>query len=113
MYGADTCRFRYKNSISKVTSDQYGTIFAYDIAGEFSEASDKDSFYDEYKENKNIKDIYIMTSHMETAKKSESEDTTKNVTIVSVDDGKGIPVLQVLHITQAKKLRLFLKTVPW
>ncbi len=80
--------FGIKNSISKVTSDQYGTIFAYDIAGEFSEASDKDSFYDEYKENKNIKDIYIMTSHMGTAKKSESEDTTKNVTIVSVDDGK-------------------------
>lgn len=70
MYGADTCRFRYKNSISKVTSDQYGTIFAYDIAGEFGEASDKDSFYDEYKENKNIKDIYIMTSHMGTAKKA-------------------------------------------
>ena len=80
--------FGIKNSISKVTSDQYGTIFAYDIAGEFSEASDKDSFYNEYKENKNIKDIYIMTSHMGTAKKSESEDTTKNVTIVSVDDGK-------------------------
>lgn len=113
MYGADTCRFRYKKQYFKSYVWPVWNYFAYDIAGEFSEASDKDSFYDEYKENKNIKDIYIMTSHMGTAKKSESEDTTKNVTIVSVDDGKGIPVLQVLHITQAKKLRLFLKTVPW
>ena len=80
--------FGIKNSVSTVVAGQYGDILAYDISGTFGSRSDKDAFQKECDDSDMVDNIYIDTQYGGTANTdgASSGSSTKNITLVSVDD---------------------------
>ena len=78
-----------KNSVSEVTSGQYGEIFNYNMSGRIKDGRDIDEFYREYSENEKVDRMYLLSSITSVAKKADEPGLIeKRVTLISVDDGK-------------------------
>ncbi len=81
--------FGIKNSVTVITKDQYGSIFAYDVLGRFGDDCDRTEFYNEYSVNDLIDDIYVLSVYTGSCSAEENNDTPdKNITLVSVDDAE-------------------------